>query len=89
MGYIEEYNTLIQGGDIPACKRLLRVYEHLVNNMIPGSKAPSNKTNYIAKSINIFKTHKNPIKSSKNEHIMVYLTYRQTKAGMPNVVQKK
>jgi len=33
MGYIEEYNTLIQGGDIPACKRLLRVYEHLVNNI--------------------------------------------------------
>ena len=33
MSYIAEYNALIQAGEIPACKRLLRVYDNLTNNI--------------------------------------------------------
>ena len=33
MSYIQEYNALIQGGDIPACNRLRRVYDTLTNNI--------------------------------------------------------
>ena len=37
MGYISEYNELIQAGKVPACKRLKRVYSKLteeINNQI-------------------------------------------------------
>jgi len=33
MSYIAEYNALIQAGDIPACKRLQRVYDTLTNKI--------------------------------------------------------
>ena len=33
MSYIAEYNALIQAGDIPACKRLQRVYATLTENI--------------------------------------------------------
>jgi len=33
MSYISEYNALIQAGEIPACKRLLKVYAYLENNI--------------------------------------------------------
>ncbi|BAL85194.1 putative phage terminase large subunit (plasmid) [Selenomonas ruminantium subsp. lactilytica TAM6421] len=31
--YIEQYNDEIQSGRIPACKKLIAVYQHVVNNM--------------------------------------------------------
>ena len=31
--YIQEYNSLIQAGEIPACKRLLRVYDNLTSSI--------------------------------------------------------
>ena len=36
MGYIHEYNTLLQSGKIPACKRLLKVYEKLTDEINGG-----------------------------------------------------
>ena len=36
MSYIEQYNALIQAGEIPACKRLLKVYGNLSNNIKNG-----------------------------------------------------
>lgn len=33
MNYIEEYNEKIQSGEINACKKLKKVYEHVVSNM--------------------------------------------------------
>lgn len=33
MSYIFEYNELLQSSKIPACKRLLRVYDSLTTNI--------------------------------------------------------
>ena len=33
MSFIQEYNTLIQAGEIPACARLKRVYDNLMTNI--------------------------------------------------------